>query len=386
MEKTKSKSKPRAGLPLAPPPSSRSMALHLNIKATRLSAGQQRFNRLLESIDKFKAQIAETQTLADTFRPLYASTLTPLRDQYQAGMRRMALHLDERLARKGLTAAQKSTLTEILCGICEELAAAAGDEAMAALHDKHSPQSLREKEKEKAAAISAMMKNVLGDRLDVDLDDETLDPMERLDALLRATQEQAAHEEEQAQRHQAAKARKKPPTAAQLKAGQQQADAKTVLRQVYRQLASALHPDRELEPAERQRKTALMSEANAAYGRQDLVALLHIQQRIEQLAPGAISEMPEAKIAAMTTLLKQQAAELEDELFGRREQLQQAFNLDFYQMPTAASLKKNLALEAEDLKGELAQMEEDLQTVQDDAGLKRWLKIQKQLARQVDFF
>lgn len=385
MEKTKSKSKPRAGLPLSPPSSSRSMALHLNAKATRLSAGQQRFNRLLESIDRFMAQIAETQTLADTFRPLYASTLTPLRDQYQAGMRRMALHLDERLARKGLTAAQKSMLAEILCGLCAELAAA-GDEAMAALHDKHSPQSLREKEKEEAAGINAMMKNALGDRLDVDLDDESLDPMVRLEALMRATQEQAAHEEEQAQRHQAAKARKKPPTAAQLKAGQQQADAKTVLRQLYRQLASALHPDRELEPVERQRKTALMSEANAAYGRQDLVALVHIQQRIEQLEPGAISEMPEAKIAAMTTLLKQQAAELEDELFGRREQLQQAFNLDFYQMPTAASLKKNLAREADDLKGELAQMEEDLQMVQDDAGLKRWLKIQKQLARQVSFF
>ena len=150
--------------------------------------------------------------------------------------------------------------------------------------------------------------------------------------------------------------------------------------------ALALHPDRELEPAERQRKTALMSEANAAYGRQDLVALLHIQQRIEQLEPGAISEMPEAKIAAMTTLLKQQAAELEDELFGRREQLQQAFNLDFCQMPTAASLRKNLAMEAEHLKGELAHMEEDFQMVQEDAGLKRWLKIQKQLARQVDFF
>ena len=32
------------------------------------------------------------------------------------------------------------------------------------------------------------------------------------------------------------------------------------------------------------------------------------------------------------------------------------------------------------------QMEEDLQMVQDDAGLKRWLKIQKELARQVSFY
>jgi hypothetical protein len=339
---------------------------------------------LLASIEKFNAQIAETQMLADTYRPLYASTLTPLREQQLASMRRMALHLDERLGRKGLTSAQKNSLIEILCGLCEQLAAA-GDEAMAALHDKHSPKSLREMEEEEAAGVRAMMKGVLGDRLDVDLDDESLDPMARLEALLRASQEHAAHEEAQAQRRQAGKARKKP-TAAQLKAGQQQEDAKTVLRQVYRQLASALHPDREQDPAERQRKTALMSEANAAYGRQDLVSLLHIQLSIEQLEPGAISEMPETKIAAMTTLLKQQAAELEDELMGRREQLRQAFQLDFYQTPTAATLKSQLAMEEEFLRDELAQMEEDLEMVQDDAGLKRWLKIQKQLARQVDFF
>lgn len=385
MKKTKSTSTPHVGHPLQPPSASRSVALHLNAKEKRLSAGQQRFNRLLQSIDKFKAQIAEMQTLADTFRSLYTSTLAPLRKQHRAGVRQMALLLDERLERKGLTAAQKNTLTDILCGICAELAAA-GDAAMAALHDKHSPQSLQEKAQEEAAAMNAMMKSVLGDRLDADLEDESLDPMVRMEAMLRAAQERAAHEEEEAHRHHDATARKKPPSAAQRKAVQQQADAKTVLRQVYRQLASALHPDREMEPVERQRKTALMSEANAAYGLQDLVALLHIQQRIAQLEPGAISDIPETKIAAMTTLLKQQAAAHEEEMLGRREQLQQAFNLDFYQMPTAANLKKNLAMEAENLAYDLAQMEDDLQMVQDDAGLKRWLKIQKQLARQVDFF
>ena len=391
MKKTKLTPKAQMALPLQPPSASRSVALHLNDKDKDkdkdklLSAGQKRFNRLLQSIDKLKAQIAELQTLADTFPSLYASTLTPLRNQQRSYLRQMALSLDESLECKRLTAGQKSTLTEVLCDFCAGLAAA-GDEAMASLHDKHSPQSLREMAQQEAAAMSAVMKNMLGDRLDADLEDETLDPMVRMEALLRAAQELAAHEEEEAQRHHHATASAKPPSAARRKAVQQEADAKTVLRQVYRQLASALHPDREMEPAERLRKTALMSEANAAYGLQDLLALLHIQQRIALLEPGAIREMPETKIAAMTTLLKQQAIRLEHEMLDRREQLQQEFNLDFHQLPTAASLKKNLALQAQDLAYALAQMEDDLQMVQDDAGLKRWLKIQKQLARQVNFF
>lgn len=42
-----------------------------------------------------------------------------------------------------------------------------------------------------------------------------------------------------------------------------------MLRNVFRQLASAVHPDRESDPDERDRKTALMSEANAAYANLD---------------------------------------------------------------------------------------------------------------------
>ena len=394
MTTSKPKPKPgadsRAGAGSAAAPVAGGSALRVSGHAKKaashpLSAGQKRFNKLLQRIDKLQAQITQAQALADTYRLRYATALTPLREQQLAAMRRMALYLDERLARQGLKPAQQRDLVEILCSLCE-LLAASGDKAMAALHDKHSAKSLHDKHEEERAGMRAMMSGALGDRLDVDLEDESLDPLVRLEALLRATQAQAAHEQEQeAARQQAAQARKKP-SVAQLKAGQERADAQTVLRQLYRQLASALHPDRERDPAEHSRKTALMSEANAAYGRQDLVALLHIQQRIEQLEPGAIAEMPEKKIAAMTTLLKQQADALADELFGRHEQLRQAFDLDFDRTPTHATLQDNLALQQEFLQDELAQMDEDLALVQDDAGLKRWLKMQKQIARQGNFF
>jgi hypothetical protein len=45
--------------------------------------------------------------------------------------------------------------------------------------------------------------------------------------------------------------------------------------------ASDLHPDRETDPAEHARKTILMSEANAAYGWRDPMALLQLQLRAD---------------------------------------------------------------------------------------------------------
>lgn len=356
--------------------------LRVGDKGTRLSPAQQRFNRLLAKIDKLKAQVAEIKTLVDAYRPLYSGTLEPLREQQRGLLRRMALQLDERLGRKGLTPVQKRSATEILCGLCEMLAVF-GDEAMAALHDKHSANSLREMAEEKASVMRAMMEGVLGRPLDVEDGDESLDP---LNAVLRAGQEQL-RQAAQAERdqHEATQASKKP-TAAQRKAGQQQQDAETILRQVFRQLASALHPDRERDPVEHQRKTALMSEANAAYGRQDLVALLHMQLRLAQADPQSLLQQPEERVAAMSLLLKQQAVELERELFGRQEQVRQEFDLDSYQTLSATMLKKQLAQQEEILKEELENVAQELQAVQDDAGLKRWLKTQANMSRGIDFF
>jgi hypothetical protein len=206
------------------------------------------------------------------------------------------------------------------------------------------------------------------------------------DAVMRAAMAHLEQEVQAEQQHrQAARARNKP-TAAQRKAEQQQEDADTVMRKVFRQLASALHPDRERDPAEHERKTALMSEANAAYGRQDLMALLQIQLQIEQADAQSLWQLPEEKIASMSVLLKQQASELEDDLYAQRAQLMQEFDLPSYPAPSAAMLRGQLLMQAHELEQDLATMEEDLVLVQDDAGFRRWLKSQKQLRNEPDIF
>ena len=388
MKKSKPKTKPDLFADAAPAaaPETPGTALRLDggKGGPRLSAAQQRFNRLLAKIDKLEGQVTEIKTLADAFRPLYQSTLEPLREEQRASMRRMALCLDERLQRKGLTPAQKRDGLEILCSLCETLADW-GDEAMAALHDQRSARTLRQKEEDQAAMMRSMMEDALGQPLDMEAQDESLDPLE---AVMRAGHERLheAMQAEEAQREAAQARKKKNPTPAQRKAGQEQEDADTVLRQVYRQLASALHPDRERDPAEHQRKTALMSEANAAYAKQDLVALLHLQLRIAQADAQDLLQQPEERIAAMSLLLKQQAAELENELFARQQHLKQEFDLEFYQLPTAATLRRQLELQAKDLKEELSFMTADIAQVQDDAGFKRWLKAQVKMSRDVDYF
>lgn len=219
-----------------------------------------------------------------------------------------------------------------------------------------------------------MMEDVLGESF---ADDDSFDNLhDALNIGMKRLREAAEAEEEKRQQ---AKQRKKKPTAAQLKAAAEQQEANTTLRKVFRQLASALHPDRESDPNERDRKTVLMSEANAAYERRDLITLLQIQLRAELADHTSLARMAEEKIASLLVLLKQQVQELEDELYHRRQVICQEFGLNPYQSISKTSLQQSLKLAENSLKRNLAAMEEDLQKIQNDQYLKRWLKDQDQL-------
>ena len=371
---------PLAGEAPAAPATVTGVALRPADKGLPLSPAQQRFNRLLARIGKLKGQLTDLQALALLYRQLYDSTLQPMRKQQLTLMREMALLLDERLQTKGLGQAQKRGATDILCELCETLAAS-GDKAMGVLHDKRSPLSLAAKAEAVAAEMRAMMEAALGQALD-DADA----PAESLDDVMRVGMAQLNEADLARQADYAARQAQRPPTAAQRKAAQQREDANTLLRKIFRQLASALHPDRERDPAEHLRKTALMSQANAAYARQDLLALLEIQLGIEQTDPQALARLPEEKLASMSLLLKQQASELEHELYGRRNALAQEFDLPPHQTPSATKLRAGLQQQQAQLLDEMMAMEDDLWAVRDEASFKRWLKVQMRAATGPVYF
>jgi hypothetical protein len=166
------------------------------------------------------------------------------------------------------------------------------------------------------------------------------------------------------------------------KARQQQLEASTLLRKVYRQLASALHPDREQDALEQKRKTALMSEANGAYGRQDLMALLHIQLRIEQASSQSLLQVPREKMEAMNLLLKAQADELKEMLRRHQGMLIDEFNLSPYDTLTAGCLRSALHDEKNELELYQYNITCDLHELKRDSGLKRWIKRETRLMNQ----
>jgi hypothetical protein len=340
-----------------------------------VSPAQKRFNQLLNQTETLANKIEATRALADAHRRVHARTLAPLEQERNALMRQMALWLDERLKRKGLSVKQKSMASQILCHLAAQVAST-GDEAMHALYTAHSDTSLEEDEKTDAADLKMFMEKILGEKMG---DDDT--PFESLEDLLRASmakmQEKAAADAAK----QASRKSKRKKSAAQLKAEAaataQTEDATGALRTIYRQLVSALHPDRETDPQEQLRKTALMKEANAAYERRDLLGLLQLQLRAELTDASQMADMAKEKLAALTALLKDRVKVLNDELWAVEQQTMDEFDFPVFSPLSAATLRRHLSECELNLQEEISMMKEDLVVVQDETRFKRWLREQQ---------
>lgn len=355
-------------------PDSRAAALRVLPPAAQPpSAAMRAYNLQLARIDKLRSQLAEMEALAQAHRMELHGAVEPLRRQLAHGQRALALALDAHLQGKLLSRLQADTARAALCGLARTLAEA-GDAAMRELHDRHSPRTLARLKQDAADVLRQRLESVLGEPLE--------DDGQHLSAeqLLRAGMERLRQAQEDVRQHRreaahARRARKKPGAAARQT---EQHDADTLLRRLFRQLASALHPDRETDPQARLRKTALMSEANAAYEKRDLVALLQIQGRAELAEPAAVQKLSDERLALLTLLLKEQVAELERERAGRQNALAHEFDLPEGVSLNANTLQQSRIDQTRALERALAQLEHDRAQMDDPVRLKRWLNARRE--------
>jgi hypothetical protein len=157
------------------------------------------------------------------------------------------------------------------------------------------------------------------------------------------------------------------------------------LREVFRKLASALHPDRETDPGERAAKTALMQEVNQAYAKADLLALLELQLRIEQIDASHVAEMDARRLNHFNKVLSEQLDELRAEIVRVEIGFSMNFELELGRALNPGKLGELLQREARRLRGELAQQQQRTRLLDDVAAAKRWLRAQRKRLRDEDF-
>ncbi|HDR9508487.1 molecular chaperone DnaJ [Burkholderia cepacia] len=280
-----------------------------------LSKAQKAFNTLVEQIEKRREHLGAWEAVMPVFQKKFVDGLLPL-EQASTALRISLLNLlDDAFLQKGLSKAEQRTLSALIADMARNLLDVSDDVQLKVIYNRH---SASDNEGNAAADIEQMKPEPEPmPRIEPADDLDTLSPDELIERMQAEQDEQfkrdmAAHEAREAQRAKRKKAPRQSAAAAKREA--EQAESSKSIREVYRKLASVLHPDRETDPREQQRKTVLMQRVNHAYAKGNLLQLLELQLEIEQIDRRAIAGLGEDRLTRYNGILEEQIRELDQEI------------------------------------------------------------------------
>lgn len=349
-------------------PGRKSLQITPTTSDPRLTLEQERFNFLIGQIEKMRKTQADVEAVMLQFRTDRSRTLQPLRASLSTACRQSVFALDGLLEQPGWSRAERSTLREILCGTAGALLDANDDAELKALFDKHSSIDFDAAKQSELQRLRAEVAEHTGFDLG---DDENIRSEE--DLIQRMYEEMAAREaaaEEMRSTH--AERRRKSAIQKRVEDGARL--AKESLREIYRKLASAVHPDREPDPQRREEKNALMQTINQAYAANDLLTLFETQMRLEKTAASQLGNLGAQRLRQYNKLLAEQLATLG----AKVKDLEAGFCMDNDLQPRSGLNPQKLGMlirqQARQVRAEIAQQQRFLEVLASKTAVKRWLK------------
>lgn len=308
---------------------------------------------------------ADWDELVVAFKASDAERVHPLRATLKQVTRETVFLIDRLLDQKGWSKADQGALKDIACHTAEALLRAnPHDTEIRTIFDRYSSLSFQEMKQEELEDLKQDAKEYMG----IDLDD-----VESEDDLVERVYEHMKNDEAR-QREPSAEHRKSP--------GQQRVEAsaqaaKQFLREIYRKLASAVHPDREADAARRAEKTELMQQINRAYATNDLLTLLEAQLRLELIDPDHVTKISGKRLQQFNRLLSQQLEAAKAELRSLQDAFRMDHGLQHGQAINARDLHLVTQRRARELRAHIQQQKRFLEVLANKSATKRWLKEQR---------
>lgn len=366
----------------------KAISISTNQGQSTLSKGQKSFNTLIKKIEAKRIELAAWQEAIPFYQKKHSVELAPLLEIAQDLHVDIVYSLDRMCGQKGLTKPERDKLGNVIAALAGDLAAERDDDELKSLYNKYSGSDFDAEEAEEAYRMKLLMESMTGVDLGDDLDASSPEEMmQRMREKLQEQQAKNAAEREAASVTEAgASMRKK--TAKQLaKEARELAEEQEIsqsIREVYRKLVSALHPDREPDLQERERKTALMQRVNQAYDKKNLLLLLELQLELEHIDQAAINDISESRLKHFTKVLKEQLGELEQEILQTDDLFRMQFNLDPYERLNPATIMRQLDFAIADMALTIRDLKNDLLMFEDIKKLKVWLKSLRKPRRKMD--
>ncbi len=346
--------------------------------ARPLSAEQKKFNSLVKRIEAQRRLLGAWKEAIPLFQERHTREFEPLLEIWYSLTLDLVRFLDGRVSQKGFNQAERHTMQELICDLATRMMYGEDHDEMKALYAKHSATAFDTEEMMVKGALKSMVEDAFGIDLGGDVDmDAPEAAMQRMEEAARTQQEHAAQ----------TKGRRRGKRKVVAGPTQQQAEAQHAsrsMREVYRKLASALHPDREPDPRERERKTALMQRVNQAYAAEDLLSMLQVQLEIEQVDQGSLDNMAADRLKHYSRVLAQQLSDLQNEIRGLEHAIKAQLGRDPYERVSPGKLMQLLRSRTQQLEYDIHQLRKQRQSLDNVKSFKRWLKEQHAPAEDFD--
>jgi hypothetical protein len=319
---------------------------------TVLTPEQERFNALVRDVALWRATLADWKDRIAR----YEQAVAPIHRQVHAAFRQWVFALDTASLQPGLARAERGQLSELLREAATALLAAEDEDAeIAAVLGRHEAGSAGDdRDVEEAESSESPISN----------EEDSLADL--ADAWQRQAEAAAADREKRAASRRAASATKRRSQEAQ--------QVSQSLRDVFRRVASALHPDRATDPQQRERKTVLMQQANQAYADGNLLALLELQLQAEQVDPAHLAALDARRLQHYITVLEGQLEDLQAET----RRLEGGFRASAGLPPGSGLAPRKadrlITSEAQRLRGELQILARQVKLLLDVEATKMWLR------------
>lgn len=351
---------------------------------------QQRFARLIKQLEQCKQRLRAWYDAQPAIHRELAAYRALLETYQRAGHDLVCL-FDRVYPDPILTKLERKKLRALICEIAGDLLGEPGHDDLKPIYNRHSRGDFDTEAAREDAAAARAMKSMMEHMFGMDFGNADVSSTEKLQSFTEAQLHAFEQEEAQAEERRARRKKSAKQLAKEAQRDAEKAKIGRVLQEVYRKLAIALHPDLEQDPGERARKTELMQQVNVAYEAGDLLRLLELQLKLEQIDPNHASEVAEERLRHYNTILDQQLKELQMEL----DDLEMPWQMEFDLLPSAhlspVQLIARISAGSKEVRRETATLRRDLEAFQDLTRLKAWLKSQpagpgRGHADQVDLF
>jgi len=358
-----------------PPPTVKDLRI---VRQSRkaLSKAQASFNKLLLEVQRLQNKLTAWQEFDQKQQQRVGSELIPLVEAVRQARGKLIKSCAEILEGKHggdvPKKAERRQLTALVLEVCEICFAEPGqpDPEVIAIFDAYSPVSHAEYQRVEEEEIREDARNLFGVEISEDIDFDNLDEFMASAFASRADQDEFEAEPKRSRKQNRSRQAKEDASALKEAAS---ADPKRPLRDVYRKLASALHPDRGIDEEDRNRRHDLMARVNAAYEGVDLLALLELQLEIQQIDEDHVATIPETQLQQYNQVLRGRVVRLKHEISAITDHFHTVMREHARSM-TPAAVERDFEGTLIEIRENVDQLEGWATALRQTAYRKAWLK------------